>query len=123
VERLQGQENGVGSRGAADGKAGAAVVGHLLLEGSDFRPHDDMARSQHAGDGLLDLGLQFPIRDLEITQGDRGTMCCTRRTTPFRLRGPFPGASGSSDPDVTREGMLRPCKLSSRKPTSCKGWA
>ena len=70
IERLQGEQQGVGAGTAADPVRDAAVLGHLLLERRDLRPQDDLPRGEHALEARLDLRLQLPILGLQIAEGN-----------------------------------------------------
>ena len=61
VHGAQGQMQGVQAVGHADAVGGAAVGGVVGLEGIDLGAEDVAAGGQHAGDGRVNLGLEFLV--------------------------------------------------------------
>src|SRR5262245_53593723 len=61
LQGLEGQKQGVGAGGAADGIAGAGVAGYLLLKGGYLGTKNYLAAGKHAPHRLLEQRLQFLV--------------------------------------------------------------
>ena len=99
----QGQEQGVGARGAPDGEGGLAVAGGLRLELRDLGAEDEVLALDDAPDRAIDLVADAQVLRLEVEgrYGDRIGGGAHRRTLLCRL-----GAAGGRI-DAGRAG-LRP---------------
>ncbi len=70
AQGLEGEDDGVGAAGHADGEAHADELRELLFEGLDLGPEDIGAARQHPGDGGVDLVLLGQVAGLGIGLGD-----------------------------------------------------
>lgn len=61
AEGHEGQEQGIGAGGAADGVPDTAIGGRLLLESLDLRAHDELLTVEDAGDDLHHLLAYRPM--------------------------------------------------------------
>jgi hypothetical protein len=61
----------------------ANISSDLILESLDFRPQDDLSRSQDARDGGFDLWADFAVLNFEITKRDSRSLRTRHAQNPF----------------------------------------
>jgi hypothetical protein len=66
----QGQVQGIGPRGNADGVLDTEIISHLALERLPVRTEDEVAGVEHPGNRPVDLVLELLILNLQVNHRD-----------------------------------------------------
>ena len=81
-ERMESQQECIGSGGTTDSVTGTAIRRDFLLQGRNFRPQDHLPGSKDTQYRVVDLSLEFPILEVEITKRHPGSDRAGHALTP-----------------------------------------